>query len=188
MSQSMPNSPQTQEAWLQVLAKGLVTFPEGWWDELGMENGTFIQAKKEGNRVIIETQAVKPALSRVSSNAEEKTSLLVAQLKTEAQQLEQFYRLRNPEEVWYFLELHPYLVPLLTETYGQIRKYFPTADLVVEYAPDPEVPGEEQLLVLIAIEQDVNKAHEALERFNHDWWFDAGDQAFDDLCIMLGFV
>src|SRR5690242_9030423 len=99
MNQSMPNSPQTQEAWLQVLAKGLVTFPEGWWNELGMEDGTFVQAKKEGNRVIIETQAVKPALSRVSSDAEEKTSLLVTQLKTESRRLEQFYRFRNPGEI-----------------------------------------------------------------------------------------
>jgi hypothetical protein len=188
MSQSIPNSPQAQEAWLQVLAKGLVIFPERWWDELGVENGTFIQAKKESNRVVIETQAVKPALSPVSSNAEEKASLLVAQLKSEAQQLEQCYRFRNPEDVWRFLELHPYLVPLLTEAYGHIRKYFPTADLVLEYAPDPEVLGEEQLILSISFEQDVDKAHRALEQFDHDWWSDAGEQAFDDLCVMLGDV
>jgi hypothetical protein len=51
MNQSIPNSPQIQEAWLQVLAQGLVTFPERWWHELGMQNGTFVQAKKEGHRV-----------------------------------------------------------------------------------------------------------------------------------------
>lgn len=188
MSQSMPNSPQPQEAWLQVLGNGLVTFPQGWWDELGMQNGTFMQAKKEGNRVTIETQAVKPALSRVSSDVEEKTTLPVEQLKKEAQQLEQFYRFRKSEEVWHFLERHRYLIPLLMEAYSHIRKYFPTADLVLEYALDPEVMGEEQLILSISFEHNVNKAHNALEQFDHDWWFDAGDKAFNDLCIMLGDV
>src|SRR5436853_7031288 len=112
MNQPIPNSPQ--EAWLQVLGKGLVTFPEGWWDELGMRNGTFMKAKKEGKRVIIETQAVEVVPSH---DAEEKTTLSTVQLKNETQQIEQLYRLRNPEEVWRFLETHQYLVPLLIEAH-----------------------------------------------------------------------
>ena len=150
-----------------------------------MRNGTFMKAKKEGKRVIIETQAVEVVPSH---DAEEKTTLSTVQLKNETQQIEQLYRLRNPEEVWRFLETHQYLVPLLIEAHDHIRKYFPTADLVLEYAADPEVAGEEQLLLFIAIEQDVDRAHEAMKQFSHDWWFNAGDQADDDLCIVLGCV
>lgn len=62
MNQPMSNGPQ--EAWLQVQDKGLVTLPEGWWDELGMQDGTFVKAKREGKRVIIETQAVEMLPSR----------------------------------------------------------------------------------------------------------------------------
>jgi bifunctional DNA-binding transcriptional regulator/antitoxin component of YhaV-PrlF toxin-antitoxin module len=173
MNRPIPNS--SQEAWLEVQEKGMVTFPKRWWDELGMQNGMFVKAKKEGQRVIIETQAV-----------EEKPTLLIKQLKAEYQQIEELYQTRNAEEVWYFLEAHQYLVPLLIEAHSHIRKYFPTANLVLEYAPDPEIAGEEQLLILIAFGENIDQDHEALQRFNHDWWFDAGDQAFNDVCIMLG--
>jgi len=182
MNQPIPNSPQ--EAWLQVLGKGLVTFPERWWDELGMQNGTFVKAKKEGKRVIIETQAVEVV---PSDNVEESLTVSIAQLKA-AQQLERLYQLRNPEEVWHFLEMHQYLVPLLVEAHDYIKKYFPTADRVLRYAPDPEIVNEEQLILYIATNQDVDEAHEVMEQFDHDWWSKAGDQADDDLCIMLRFV
>ena len=174
MNQPIPNSPQ--ETWLEVQEKGMVTFPKRWWDELGMQNGMFVKAKKEGQRVIIETQAV-----------EEKPMSLIQQLKAEAQKIKEVYQLRNAEEVWHFLEAYQYLVPLLIEAHSHIRKYFPTANLVLEYAPDPEIAGEEQLLILIAFGENIDQDHEALQRFNHDWWFDAAsDQAFNDVCIMLG--
>src|SRR6266566_9895711 len=80
MNQPMPKSPQ--EAWLEVQEKGMITFPKRWWDELGMQNGMFVKAKKEGQRVIIETQAV-----------EEKLTLPIKQLKAEDQQIEELYQL-----------------------------------------------------------------------------------------------
>ena len=107
-------------------------------------------------------------------------------LKTKAQRLEQLYQFWKSEEVWHFLETHQYLIPLLIDAHSQIRKHFPTANLTLEYAPDPEIAGEEQLLVIIAFGDNVDYDHEALQRFNHDWWFDAGDQAFNDVCIILG--
>ena len=164
--------------------KGVVTFPEGWWDELGVQNGTFVKAKKEGKRVVIETQAVEVVPAH---DAEEKTALLTARLKKEVQQIEQLYRLRNPEEVWHFLEAHQYLVSLLVEAHGHIRKYFPTDALFLEYAADPEIVGEEQLIVSIAAEKDVDEAHDALKQLDHDWWLDAKGQADDDLCITMGY-
>ena len=181
MNQPIPNSPQ--EAWLQVLGKGLVTFPQRWWDELGMQHGMFVRAKKEGRRVIIEAQGVEVISS---DNAEEELTVSIAQLKT-AQQLERLYQFRNPEELWPFLEMHQYLVPLLFEAHSHIRENFPTADLILEYAADPEVVDEEQLILSIAAEQDAEEAINALKQLDHDWWFDASRQAYDRLCITVGY-
>jgi hypothetical protein len=182
MNQSIPNSPQ--EAWLPVPGKGLVALPEGWWDELGMQMGTAVRAKKEGKKVIIEAQAgeVLPP-----HETEGKAALSITQLKTEAQQLELLYQLRRPEEVWHFLEMHQYLASYLIEAHDHIRKYFPTDVLFLEYAADPEIVGEEQLIVSIAAEQDVDEVHDALNQLDHDWWFEANSQADDDLCITVGY-
>jgi hypothetical protein len=90
--------------------------------------------------------------------------------------------------VWQFLETHQYLVPLLIEAHGHIRKYFPTADIFLKYVVDPEVADEKQLAIYINTDQDVDEAHDVLERFDHDWWLDASDQADDDLYINLEFV
>ena len=68
MSQPIVNN--DQEAWLKVLGKGMVTLPKRWRDELGIENGTLVKAKKEGNKVIIEVQPRKLAPYRVYSDAE----------------------------------------------------------------------------------------------------------------------
>jgi AbrB family looped-hinge helix DNA binding protein len=68
MSQPISNNPQ--EAWLKVLGKGMVTLPKRWRDELGIENGTLVKAKKEGNKVIIEAQPGKLAPYRVYTDAE----------------------------------------------------------------------------------------------------------------------
>ncbi len=62
---SQPTTNSIQEAWLRVLGKGMVTLPKRWRDELGIENGTLVKAKKEGNKVIIEAQPRKLAPYRV---------------------------------------------------------------------------------------------------------------------------
>lgn len=47
----------------------MVTIPKQWRDELGIEEGTVVKAKKEGNKVVIETQATAVPY-RVYSDAE----------------------------------------------------------------------------------------------------------------------
>ncbi len=124
----------------------------------------------------------------LTRDAQEKAALSITQLSSEAQQLEQLYWLRKPEEVWHFLEMHQYLVPLLVEVPDTIKKYFPTVDVVLRYVPDPEIANEEQLMLYIVTDQDVDEAHEAMEQFDLDWWPKAGDQADDDLYITLEFA
>lgn len=68
MSQIRTNN--NQEEWLKVLGKGMITLPKRWRDQMGIESGNIIKAKKEGDKVIIETQLAKRAPYRVYSKAE----------------------------------------------------------------------------------------------------------------------
>ena len=60
---------QTQEEWLRVLTKGMVTIPKAWREELGFEEGELIKAKKIANKIIFE-QTEKTTPYRVYSQAE----------------------------------------------------------------------------------------------------------------------
>ena len=61
---------QKQEEWLEVLAQGMVVLPKKWRDELGIEPGDNIKAKKQGNRVVIEVQKDKLAPYRIYTDKE----------------------------------------------------------------------------------------------------------------------
>lgn len=60
----------TEEEWLKVLGKGMVTIPKSWREELGIEGGDILKAKKEGNRVVIEPQKMKRAPYRIYTDSE----------------------------------------------------------------------------------------------------------------------
>lgn len=67
---SYTDSYTDQEEWLKVLGKGLVTIPKKWRDEMGIESGGVVKAKKEGNRVVIESPIYKKIPYRVYTAAE----------------------------------------------------------------------------------------------------------------------
>lgn len=52
MSYILPNT--NKEQWLKVLGK------KKWRTEMGIENGDVVKAKKEGNKVIIESTPQRP--------------------------------------------------------------------------------------------------------------------------------
>jgi AbrB family looped-hinge helix DNA binding protein len=60
----------TQEEWLKVLGKGMVTIPKSWREELGIESGDILKAKKEGDRVVIRPQKMKRAPYRIYTDSE----------------------------------------------------------------------------------------------------------------------
>lgn len=60
---------QNQE-WLKVLGKGMVTIPKQWRDELGIEEGAVVKAKREGNTVVIEPSQSQSVPYRVYSDSE----------------------------------------------------------------------------------------------------------------------
>src|SRR5258706_10140475 len=59
-----------QEEWLKVLGKGMVTLPKKWREELHIEPGDIIKAKKEGNKVVIEAVRNRTAPYRVYTDSE----------------------------------------------------------------------------------------------------------------------
>ncbi|MDO8498289.1 MAG: AbrB/MazE/SpoVT family DNA-binding domain-containing protein [bacterium] len=62
------SSLNNQEEWVKILGKGMVTIPKAWREELGLEEGEVVRAKKEGNKVILEAQ--NPAPYRIFSDKE----------------------------------------------------------------------------------------------------------------------
>lgn len=72
---SQPVANVRQEEWLKILGKGMVTLPKKWRDELGIENGDIVKAKKEGNRVVIETAKSKSVPYRIYNDADIKAFL-----------------------------------------------------------------------------------------------------------------
>lgn len=60
----------SQEEWLKVLGKGMVTLPKKWRDELGITAGDVVKAKKEGKRVVIEPQKYQSVPYRVYNDQE----------------------------------------------------------------------------------------------------------------------
>lgn len=58
------------QEWLKVLGKGMVTIPKQWREELGLQEGDIVRAKKEGNKLVIEPQKKPLAPYRIYSNAE----------------------------------------------------------------------------------------------------------------------
>lgn len=66
----MNQTTNIQEEWLRVLGKGMVTLPKKWRDEMGFKEGDIIKAKKQGNKVVIESPQNQSAPYRVFTNAE----------------------------------------------------------------------------------------------------------------------
>jgi len=58
---------------------------------------------------------------------------------TEIESLEKLYSFKEPQAVYNFLESNPFLVPLLQEAHGEIRKHFPNSRLFLKYVTDPEI-------------------------------------------------
>lgn len=47
---------KSEQEWLKVLGKGMITIPKVWRDELGIDEGEVVKAQRVGNKVIIEAQ------------------------------------------------------------------------------------------------------------------------------------
>jgi AbrB family looped-hinge helix DNA binding protein len=50
----------SQQEWLKILDKGMVTLPKKWRDQLGIQKGNVVMAKKVANKIIIQSQETAP--------------------------------------------------------------------------------------------------------------------------------
>ncbi|OGE25334.1 hypothetical protein A3C26_00710 [Candidatus Daviesbacteria bacterium RIFCSPHIGHO2_02_FULL_39_12] len=60
---------RSQEEYLRILGKGMVTIPKEWRDELGLEEGQIVKAQRMGNKVIIESSS-EPLPYRIFNDEE----------------------------------------------------------------------------------------------------------------------
>ena len=77
MKQVLPN--KSQEEYLRILGKGMVTIPKEWRDELGLEEGGIVRAQRVGSKMIIEVES-KSVPYRIFSKEEIKVWLKEDQL------------------------------------------------------------------------------------------------------------
>ena len=95
----------------------------------------------------------------------------------------------DPAAVEAFLARYPFLAPLLTEALTPLAEAFgEDTPLVVAVDIDPEVPGWEELVVLVETPLDVEEAARRLEAFETTWWLDHLPQAHGKLFFTLEFV
>jgi AbrB family looped-hinge helix DNA binding protein len=66
----------SSQEWLKILGKGMVTLPKKWRDELGLEAGDIVRAKKQGNLLIIEPLDDEKVPFRVYTDKEIEAFLL----------------------------------------------------------------------------------------------------------------
>lgn len=102
--------------------------------------------------------------------------------------LEQLYILRRRSEVIKFLEDNSFLFPTLKEAYRQIRNNFgKSVQLILEVITDPEVAGEQEVVIFVHINISPDEAFKKLEQLDEEWWLDAPANARGKVCIDVEF-
>lgn len=106
-----------------------------------------------------------------------------------AQILEREYVFKDHREVKEYIEINPFLIPLLFEAYGKIKLYFESYPQVfLEVVTDPEVPDDIKLVAFIRTCMEPKEALDRLDRLDREWWLQAMERAQGKLCIHLEFV
>jgi len=106
---------------------------------------------------------------------------------TEIESLEKLYSFKEPQAVYNFLEENPFLVPLLQEAHGEIRKHFPNSRLFLKYVTDPEIYNPQLAIYITRPENlDVEERIDLLERIDDDWWLDAEPRSQGKMFINFG--
>ena len=87
------------------------------------------------------------------------------------------YTISQPEEVQEFLEKNSFLIPLLSATYENIKKYFSSySDVTLDLETDPE-DGTESLVAHVVTSLPFEEAYKQLKQFDWQWWLNVLDQA-----------
>ncbi len=97
------------------------------------------------------------------------------------------YSFTDYQEVAAYLKKHRFLIPILTEAYPVIQRYFgPDAPVRIEVSTDPE-EGYQELVAWIQTHLPPEKAVDALDRFDWEWWLNVSLDAKGKLCFDVGY-
>ena len=92
------------------------------------------------------------------------------------------FNIRN-SKILAFIASDSDLTDLLIETNKQIRKWFPSENLRLDFIDD--MPSKLELSIFVSL--DDNEVFSKFDEFNEKWWFPCSKQATKYLFIVLGF-
>lgn len=98
------------------------------------------------------------------------------------------FAVREPDEVFVYLNHHPMLVPLILEAGDKAHEYFAERPALALHLTEYPDDGSRELFLLIQTAQPPEAALTQLDRFDQEWWFDALDRAEGKLNIKLEYV
>jgi hypothetical protein len=101
------------------------------------------------------------------------------------QRLEELYVFRDLREVRLFLGEHPYLIPILVDSYVKIGEYFPDSEIFLGVYNNPEANGDAELVAYIATKLPPKDAVRQLRQLGRDWALDAMERARGNLRISI---
>jgi len=107
----------------------------------------------------------------------------------ELEALEQLYIFRRRSEVIKFLVDNSFLFLPIQEAYEQIRNHFGSSaqQVVLEVVTDPEVAGDQELVIFIRTNLSPDEAYKKLKQLDEEWWLDAPANVRKKLCIDVEF-
>ena len=99
------------------------------------------------------------------------STMEVSTIAPAIQPLDQLYIFRKPSAVSEFLEIYPFLGPLLREAHSQIWEYFgPYPNVTLEVVADPEVHGLVKIFGYIVTQLAPAEAGKRLQQFDRKWF------------------
>lgn len=94
-----------------------------------------------------------------------------------------------PLEVRSFLLKNDFLICIIDEAVGKIRKFFESEKLKLTVETDPEIPADSKVLCLkILTEVDPTRAIDSLNKLNNAWWLEIKPKTKHKLIIEEEYV
>jgi hypothetical protein len=99
---------------------------------------------------------------------------------------ERNFRFINPIEINRYLEAHEELIPVLIETYHQLRGFFHSSisELWLEYDCDEEEIFE-GLFMILKTPMSAEESLQALKQFDRTWWLNLEKQIRNSLTVIV---
>lgn len=122
-----------------------------------------------------------------TSNMTQHTTIKLAAPQIES--LQKAYIIRDKDEVFEFIESHPYLLPILLEAPEKIRRYFPDEKLGLGVVYDPEIVNYVHLVLSIDLTNlDPYEAMDKEDELYENWLRKLSPQVRDKFYSILGAV